>query len=112
MKLLISLLLGICSACCCFAQTDTTIPEMVNTSRRLRQLMQSDPHRPIYHFVSPEGHCMPFDLNGGIYWKGNIIWVNIGAQYFIGDFANDRFSIQQHGRMNCRWYFFAPNIAG
>lgn len=41
--------------------------------------------------------------------KGNIIWVNIGAHYFIGDFANDRFSIQQHGRMN--WpggTFFAP----
>jgi len=32
--------------------------------------MQSDPHRPIYHFVAPEGHAMPFDPNGAIYWKG------------------------------------------
>lgn len=32
--------------------------------------MQSDPHRPTYHFVAPEGHAFPFDPNGAIYWKG------------------------------------------
>jgi len=34
---------------------------------------------------------------------------NIGTQYYIGNFANDKFSIEQHGRMN--WpggTFFAP----
>lgn len=45
---------------------DTTIA----SARQLRSLMQSDPHRPIFHFVAPEGHAMPFDPNGGIYWKG------------------------------------------
>ena len=46
------------------------IAEMINKSRQLRELMQSDPHRPIYHFVNPEGHAMPFDPNGGIFWNG------------------------------------------
>ncbi|MFT3703947.1 MAG: glycoside hydrolase family 32 protein [Agriterribacter sp.] len=46
------------------------IQELVNDARSLRSLMQSDPHRPIYHFVAPEGHAMPFDPNGAIYWKG------------------------------------------
>ena len=44
--------------------------EMINKTRALRTLMQSDPHRPIYHFVAPEGHAFPFDPNGAIYWKG------------------------------------------
>lgn len=44
--------------------------EMINSSRTLRSLMQSDPHRPIYHFVAPEGHAYPFDPNGGVFWKG------------------------------------------
>jgi beta-fructofuranosidase len=30
--------------------------------------MQSDPHRPIYHFVAPEGQII--DPNGALYWKG------------------------------------------
>src|SRR5688572_30569940 len=42
----------------------------IENTRSLRSLMQSDPHRPIYHFVAPEGHAMPFDPNGAIYWKG------------------------------------------
>lgn len=46
------------------------IPVQIEEARKLRLLMQSDPHRPIYHFVAPEGHAMPFDPNGGIYWKG------------------------------------------
>lgn len=48
----------------------TQLTEMINKSRQLRQMMQSDPHRPIYHFVNPEGHAMPFDPNGGIFWNG------------------------------------------
>ena len=70
MKSLILLIAGIASAYCCCAQTDKDIPEMINASRKLRELMQSDPHRPVYHFVAPEGHAMPFDPNGAIYWKG------------------------------------------
>lgn len=52
-----------------FAQ-ENNLNEKVNASRELRTLMQSDPHRPIYHFVVPEGYAYPFDPNGGIYWKG------------------------------------------
>ncbi len=40
------------------------------TARELREKLLSDPHRPGYHFVTPEGMCMPFDPNGAIYWKG------------------------------------------
>ena len=42
-----------------------------NTSARsLREYLLSDPHRPGYHFVVPEGRCMPFDPNGAIFWNG------------------------------------------
>ncbi len=42
----------------------------ISESRELKALIQSDPHRPIYHFTAPEGHAYPFDPNGAIYWKG------------------------------------------
>ncbi|MBM3883335.1 MAG: hypothetical protein FJ387_27110 [Verrucomicrobia bacterium] len=45
--------------------------EAVNrATRSLREQLLSDPHRPGYHFVAPEGSCMPFDPNGAIYWQG------------------------------------------
>ena len=40
------------------------------SARALREKLLSDPHRPGYHFVTPEGLCMPFDPNGAIFWKG------------------------------------------
>lgn len=40
------------------------------SARALREKLLSDPHRPGYHFVTPEGVCMPFDPNGAIFWKG------------------------------------------
>ncbi len=42
---------------------------MIKNARDLRALVRSDPHRPIYHFAAPEGHAMPFDPNGAIYWN-------------------------------------------
>lgn len=55
----------------CYAQYDKQDnADLINKTRKLRQLIRSDPHRPIYHFASPEGIAMPFDPNGGIYWKG------------------------------------------
>jgi beta-fructofuranosidase len=41
-----------------------------SSARALREKLLSDPARPSYHFVTPEGNCMPFDPNGAIYWKG------------------------------------------
>lgn len=38
--------------------------------RAHREKLLSDPYRPGYHFVTPEGRCMPFDPNGAIFWKG------------------------------------------
>ena len=72
MKKIGALFLCMLFACCGMAQQEKQkdIPGMINDARILRSLMQSDPHRPIYHFVAPEGHAMPFDPNGGIYWKG------------------------------------------
>jgi sucrose-6-phosphate hydrolase SacC (GH32 family) len=43
---------------------------LVTAQRQLRQKLLSDPHRPTYHFVTPEGRCMPFDGNGAIFWNG------------------------------------------
>lgn len=41
-----------------------------SAARALREKLLSDPARPGYHFVTPEGTCMPFDPNGAIFWKG------------------------------------------
>ncbi|MHB8862965.1 MAG: GH32 C-terminal domain-containing protein [Pirellulaceae bacterium] len=46
-----------------FSQTDSLV-------RAHRERLLSDPYRPGYHFVTPEGRCMPFDPNGAIFWKG------------------------------------------
>lgn len=40
------------------------------SARELRERILSDPARPGYHFVMPEGVAMPFDPNGAIHWKG------------------------------------------
>ena len=46
-------------------------PSNVNrNARALRERLLADPYRPGYHFVTPEGSCMPFDPNGALYWKG------------------------------------------
>ena len=42
----------------------------IQIARKLREKFQKDPHRPKYHFTTPEGLCMPFDPNGAIFWKG------------------------------------------
>ncbi|HTE22955.1 glycoside hydrolase family 32 protein [Flavitalea sp.] len=61
----------ICCSMAIMAQpSGKQIEDMIDESRELRALMQADPHRPIYHFVNPEGHAMPFDPNGAIYWNG------------------------------------------
>ena len=39
-------------------------------ARSVRERILSDPARPAYHFVVPEGIAIPFDPNGAIYWKG------------------------------------------
>jgi len=54
----------------CSAEPDESkdLQEMINHARELRALIQSDPHRPIYHFVAPEGSII--DPNGALYWKG------------------------------------------
>ncbi|MHC4687098.1 MAG: hypothetical protein ACYTEW_22735 [Planctomycetota bacterium] len=46
------------------------IPSQVAGQLKIRELLLSDPHRPIYHFVSFEGRCMPFDPDGAIFWNG------------------------------------------
>ena len=43
---------------------------LAENARELRERILSDPARPGYHFVMPEGVAMPFDPNGAIYWKG------------------------------------------
>lgn len=50
------------------ASVDLSRPD--RSARALREKLLRDPHRPGYHFVVPEGRCMPFDPNGAIFWKG------------------------------------------
>jgi len=51
-------------------ESRTETGEGAATVRRYRGRLLSDRRRPLYHFVAPEGHCMPFDPNGALYWKG------------------------------------------
>lgn len=44
--------------------------ELIKHSRELRARLLADSHRPVYHIVTPEGLCGPFDPNGAIFWKG------------------------------------------
>jgi beta-fructofuranosidase len=53
-----------------FDVSDENLNQDVLTARALRETILSDPARPGYHFVIPEGIGMPFDPNGAIYWKG------------------------------------------
>ncbi len=46
------------------------LPELIAGHRAFRELLLNDKHRPIWHFVSPEGNGMPFDPNGAIFWNG------------------------------------------
>jgi hypothetical protein len=43
---------------------------LIQAQRQFREKLLKDPYRPVYHFVTPEGFCMPFDPNGAIFWKG------------------------------------------
>ena len=47
-----------------------SVRQMIDDNRALREKLLADPHRPGYHFVSPEGRCAPFDPNAAIFWKG------------------------------------------
>jgi len=42
----------------------------IQAARQVREAYARDPHQPAYHFVTPEGLCMPFDPNGALFWKG------------------------------------------
>ena len=46
------------------------VGQMITDNRAMREKLLADPHRPGYHFVSPEGRCAPFDPNAAIFWKG------------------------------------------
>ncbi|MHC4572649.1 MAG: glycoside hydrolase family 32 protein [Planctomycetota bacterium] len=55
---------------CSMAQAEENIQEMTRSTRALREKLLKDPYRPGYHFVTLEGRCSPFDVNGAIFWKG------------------------------------------
>lgn len=48
----------------------TNQSQLTESQRALRAKLLADPFRPAYHFVTPEGRCMPFDPNGALYWNG------------------------------------------
>ena len=52
------------------SSSETNNDELIRAQRRFREKLLVSPHRPGYHFVTPEGFCMPFDPNGAIFWKG------------------------------------------
>jgi len=65
----IILLCAVVGACFASARAQN-VGQMVNDARALREKFLRDPHRPGYHFVSPEGQCGPFDPNAAIFWNG------------------------------------------
>jgi hypothetical protein len=46
------------------------VRDHVNNIVHYRNKLLREPHRPTYHFVTPEGIAEPFDPNGAIYWNG------------------------------------------
>ena len=81
-----------------------------DSSRAFREKLLRDPHRPGYHFVVPEGVCMPFDPNGAIYWKGRY------HLFYI--FQDNRNGQQDHhwGHVSStdlfHWRFHETNLIG
>ena len=55
--------------------------DLTASQRKLREQMLADPYRATYHFVTPEGSCIPFDPNGAIFWNG---------EYHLGYIFTDR----------------------
>jgi beta-fructofuranosidase len=55
---------------CGVGRAQENVQEMIRSTRALREKLLRDPHRPGYHFVTLEGRCSPFDVNGAIFWKG------------------------------------------
>jgi len=49
---------------------DVSLDAVIKDNRWFREKLLADPHRPGYHFTTPEGFCMPFDPNGCIFWQG------------------------------------------
>lgn len=68
---------------------EITMGDQINHARALRKLIQSDPHRPTYHFVAPEGRAYPFDPNGAIFWNGKY---HLGFIYqYLGNGKREHF---------------------
>ena len=59
-----------CLAMLCVTDASAAVGGWIQSTRKLREKLQSDPHRPGYHVVTPEGLCGPFDPNGALFWKG------------------------------------------
>ncbi len=69
--------------CRCIERSRVADPP-AETARELRERIVSDPHRPGYHFVMPEGVAMPFDPNGAIWWKGRYHLFHIFQDMTLG----------------------------
>lgn len=67
---IIKLILVIITCLLAFSCDKRVGEDLAAAQRELREKLLSDPLRPTYHFVTPEGQCMPFDPNGAIFWKG------------------------------------------
>ena len=50
------------------SRTARSAQDLIRSARELREVLWSDPHRPRYHLVPPEGFWN--DANGTIFWKG------------------------------------------
>jgi sucrose-6-phosphate hydrolase SacC (GH32 family) len=57
------------------------VARLIESARELRERLQQDPHRPMYHLMGPEDYNCPFDPHGCIYWKGRY---HIFYPYFPG----------------------------
>ncbi|MHC4707094.1 MAG: glycoside hydrolase family protein [Planctomycetota bacterium] len=55
---------------CGTGHAEEDVKEMIRSTRALREKLLRDRYRPGYHFVTLEGRCSPFDVNGAIFWKG------------------------------------------
>ena len=79
------------------------VDEKMMAAHDLRRMLLADPHRPTYHFVTPEGYCGPFDPNGNFFWNGRhhmgYIYQNRGRHYWGHVSSLDLLHWRQHQPM-------------
>jgi len=90
------------------------VRDQVNNIVHYRDKLLLDPHRPVYHFVVPEGIAEPFDPNGAIFWNGRYHLFYIFQEGRpIPEYRGDYWGhVSSHDLIHWRWHPTALRPSG